>query len=255
MLFLSKLVPMFVYPLGLGVGLGVLAFAVLRWRTVARVILALSIAVLWVPSMPVFANWLSTVWESAYPPLAADQLPETDVIVLLGGLIAQPLPPRVEPDLKDAGDRLFKAARLFHAGRAPRILVSGGNTPWQSAAAPEAVYIADMLVELGVPRAAIQIETVSRNTRENAVNTAAIVRENGWRTALLVTSADHMPRAVACFEKVGVAVTAASADVHARTPFYSTVLDVLPDADALVQTTSVVKEMIGLIYYRVRGWA
>jgi uncharacterized SAM-binding protein YcdF (DUF218 family) len=49
-------------------------------------------------------------------------------------------------------------------------------TPWQAAVAPEAELIADLLIELGVPRSALILKTESRNTRENAINTAAIFK-------------------------------------------------------------------------------
>jgi uncharacterized SAM-binding protein YcdF (DUF218 family) len=253
-LFMSKLLPIFVYPLGLAILLGLLAFVFARFRRLARVALASSLVLLWVTSMPVFSNWLTGFWEAPYLPVAAADLPQTDAIVLLGGIVGQSTPPRIEPDLGEAADRIFRATRLFDAGRAPRIVVSGGNLPWRTASDPEAVLIADLLVELGVPRDAIVLEVESRNTRENAVNTGAIFEENGWQTALLVTSGSHMWRASASFRRAGVDVTAASTDIHSRYPLYDSLLDFLPDARALLRTTIIIKEMIGLVVYRARGW-
>ena len=120
---------------------------------------------------------------------------------------------------------------------------------------PQAELIADFLVELGVPRTALILETASRNTRESAVNTAAIFKEHGWRTGLLVTSGAHMPRALAAFQKLGLDVTPAATDIHARPLKSVGLFDLLPDAEALVRTTSAIKEMIGLSIYSLRGWA
>jgi uncharacterized SAM-binding protein YcdF (DUF218 family) len=53
--------------------------------------------------------------------------------------------------------------------------------------------VADFLVELGAPRSALVLETSSRTTRENAVNTASAFKEHGWRDGILVTSSAHMP--------------------------------------------------------------
>lgn len=130
------------------------------------------------------------------------------------------------------------------------IVVSGGNLPWHAGASPEAELAADLLVELGVPSSAIIVEVQSRNTYENAVNTAAIFEERGWTSGLLVTSAVHMPRALATFRKARLDLVPVSTDVQVRFPLYDTVLDFLPDAEALEQTTSAMKEIIGSAVYR-----
>ena len=191
----------------------------------------------------------------SYPPRPLAELPRSDVIILLGGILAQPLPPRTRPDLGETGDRLLEALRLYRAGKAEHIVVTGGNLPWQSAVAPEAEFIGDLLVELGAPRSALVLETASRNTYENAVNTAAIMGENGWRSGLLVTSAAHMPRALATFAKAEIEVTPASADIRVRLPLYDGLLDFLPDAEALSRTTACMKEWIGFRVYKYRNWA
>ena len=111
------------------------------------------------------------------------------------------------------------------------------------------------MVEIGTPRSALILETRSRNTRENAVNTAAIFKENGWRHALLVTEGVHMPRALATFQKVGIDVMPAATDIPSWSLNVDSNLDFLPDVAALAWTTSAIKEMIGLCVYRHRGWA
>ena len=254
-LFLSKLVPLFLYPLGLAILLVIVALIFGRFRRFSRLVLLVVIALLWLSSMPMTADFLALRWEAPYPPVATAKLPQADAIVLLGGFIQQPRPPRIVPDLTGGADRLFEAAGLFHAGKAAHIVVSAGNLPWSDIVAPEADWIGQFLVKLGVPADAIVLEPKSRNTRENALFSAAILKDRGWHSILLVTSADHMRRAMATFSKVGVKATAAPTDVQARTPLYENIFDLLPDADALVETSAVLKEMIGLVYYRLRGWA
>ncbi len=254
-LFLSKLVPIVLYPLGLAILFAIAALAFIRFRRTARLALIVAILLLWLPSMPVTANLLALRWEAAYPPVAAADLPHADVIVLLGGFVRQPLPPRLAPHLAIGADRLFEAARLFHASKAAHILVSGGNLPWNTILAPEAHWIGGLLGELGVPADAVVIEGKSRNTRENATFTKPILSNHGWRSVLLVTSADHMRRAMAAFRRAGIAATAATTDVEGTYPLFNSVLDFLPNADALAESSNVLKEMIGMAYYRWRGWA
>ena len=160
--------------------------------------------------------------------------------LVLDGVGGEPLPPR-----------LMHALRIYRAGKAPLIVISAAD-------APEAQLNADRLVELGAPRSALILETESQNTRENAVNAAAIFKEHGWRTGLLVTSAAHMPRALAAFQKVGLSLTPAATDIRAsplRSLRFVSLLDLLPDAGALNRTMLAIKEMIGLCIYRLLGWA
>jgi len=254
---LDKLIPLAVYPVGLTIlaGIAALVLSLAGFVRMSRGVLAAGIAVLWIASTPLFANWLYSELESAYPPVAIELLPPADVAIVLGGAVGRSLPPRLAPDASEAVDRVLHGARLFRAGKVEAILVSGGNLPWLTASEPEAEMIADLLVELGVPPSAIVVETESRNTRENAVNSAAIVAAENWRSALLVTSAAHMPRALAAFQKAGVAVTPASTDVRVTFPLYESVLDLLPSAGALAGTSDAIKELLGMLVYRMRGWA
>jgi uncharacterized SAM-binding protein YcdF (DUF218 family) len=256
-LLLDKLFDAAISPLSAALILGLFALALsfTRFRKSARTILALTLIGLWIAATPAFAHWLADRLQRENPPRAAEDLPSADAIVLLGGFLKQPLPPRIAPDLTAAADRAVEAARLYRAGKAQRIVVSGGNLPWRFAVAPEAELVADLLVELGVPRDALVLETASRNTRENAVNTARIFAEHGWKSGLLVTSGLHMKRALGTFRQVGLDLTPAPADIPSRLPEVPVPFDVLPDVDALDRTTTAIHEIVGLIVYRYRGWA
>ena len=254
--FYSKLLPLLVYPLGAAIFLGLVALAMsfTRHRAVTRAVLALALVGLWVASTPTFSYALAAWMEADFTPTDPANLPRADAIILLGGLSVQ-RSPAGDIDLLNSADRLVLAVRLFRAGRAPRIVVSGGNLPWSTDVEPEADRIADLLVEFGVPRENLVLETGSRNTHENAVNTAAVFKRDNWTSGLLVTSAFHMRRALAAFQQSGIDVTPAATDFRGRNPAYTTALDLLPDADSLARTTIFVKEIIGIWVYRLRGWA
>jgi uncharacterized SAM-binding protein YcdF (DUF218 family) len=214
-----------------------------------------SLAIIWIGSTPAFANWLMSRLEAEYPPVAIELLPKADVAIVTGGAVGQPLPPRLAPDLGGAADRVFHAARILRAGKASHILVAAGNLPWLPAAASEAELIRELLVEFGVSDEVIVLETESRNTRENPVNSAAVFHQRGWQSGLLVTSGAHMPRTLAVFHRAGLAVTPAATDIQATYPLYNGPIDLLPEATALATTTAAIKEWLGLIVYRYRGWA
>jgi len=98
-----------------------------------------------------------------------------DVIVVLGG---------------DTNARPQYAAVLFRQGCASNVVVSGGNMYRQ------------VLLKGGVPESAIQLETESRNTMENAEYCLPILKRMGARRVIIVTSWYHSRRALKCFEKV-----------------------------------------------------
>ena len=107
---------------------------------------------------------------------------------------------------------MLHAARLYRAGKAPVIVISGGHIPWLGSNIPEARSIQSLLEEWDVPRASIIAETASRNTYENAMLTKELLAERGLHRVLLVTSAWHMPRALATFKSAGINAIPAATD-------------------------------------------
>jgi ParB/RepB/Spo0J family partition protein len=115
-------------------------------------------------------------------------------------------------------------------------------------------YVRDIvfLLEKGEERLITAVENGSRTTAENAREVAAIWPSLNFSSALLVTSASHMPRALESFRKAGIPVTPSTADIRVtREPL--DVLDFLPDAAALAGTSDAMKERIGYLVYRMRG--
>lgn len=255
-LFLSKLLPPLVYPLGAAVVLWAAA-AVLSCRgraTAARRAVITGIGLILVFSNTAVAEALLGSLEDDFAPAPASSYPAVDAIVVLGGTTGPILPPRVEVEVGDAFDRLLHGMRLLRAGRAPRLVLSGGAIPFLDGSdVPEAEQLATLALEYGIDPAQLLLESRSRNTHENGVHTAQLLRERGWDRVLLVTSASHMRRAVGVFRRQGVAVVAAPTDVQVvDRPFSVTRL--LPDAEALLASSRACKEYVGLFVYWLRGW-
>ncbi|SFI07411.1 YdcF family protein [Albimonas pacifica] len=103
--------------------------------------------------------------------------------------------------------RIETAARLFAAGRAPRILVTGGAPAGGPATEAEAMRRA--LAARGVPEGAILVEDRARDTLENARFSIPILRAAGVSRVVLVTDRVHMPRALALFRLLGMPAAAA----------------------------------------------
>ena len=255
-IMLSKLLPLFVYPLGVSMWLliGALVTGARGRRHAAFLCTLGALLILAVAGNGRVADALYGGMEQAYPPAAVAASETADAIVVLGGALGLPLPPRLDIDLVAASDRLRHTARLYAAGKAPRIILSGGNTFPQPGMRSESEHAARLLEEWGVPRDAMLLETESRNTYENALHTRALMARHGIRNALLVTSALHMPRAAAVFRSAGISIIPSATDHVAVKQQQPELLNWFPDVFSLAATTSVIKEWLGMLAYRLRGW-
>ena len=254
-IYLTKVLAQFALPLAWALlfGLAALLLVVFGRRRAAVWAIALQLGLLWGCAMPWTAGRLTAWSEAAYPPVALEQTPVADVAIVLGGAVGAVGAPPVE-NLSGGSNRVLRAARLFRAGKVSQVLAAGGNQPWLGGSVPEAEAMRDLLVEWGVPREAVFTETRSENTRENALFASDIVRAQGWERILLVTSAAHMERAAGAFRAVGLEVIPSPTGYGNVEPGPVDLLDFLPDAGALGQTSAVVREVIGAWFYRWQGW-
>ena len=254
--YLSKILPLLVLPVGIVITLLAVALLLIikGRRRIAAGLLAAALAILWIASMPIVAARLYRSIEGHYPAISLDEVPAGGCIVLLGGVVSAPMPPRVDIEFKDAVDRVYKTAELYRAGKAPVVIVTAGNQPWSESSWAEAELIRELLMEWKVPGNSILLEDSSRNTRENALYSKKIINAINCKQPLLVTSAAHMPRAVAAFKSVGVTVFPVSTDVRVVDQRGITPMDFLPDAAALSMTSDAIREWIGQMVYAWQGW-
>ncbi len=247
---LTKLLSLLAYPLSQCLLLLLLGLLLWRWRGLALSCCLVAFCWLYLCSTAWFADWAIGTLEDQYPPRARSALPSADAIVVLGGATRGDTHMSSRADLNDRADRLTHAALLYRAGKAPRVLFSGGSG---TGGRPEADQMEEYLLLMGVPAQAILLERASTDTRENAVYSAQLLRKHGLHSVLLVTSAFHMPRARALFEREGLEVMPAPTDFQ-RTTAPPAVPRWLPTADDLQRSTTAIREYAGLLYYRFRGW-
>jgi uncharacterized SAM-binding protein YcdF (DUF218 family) len=259
-LFLSKLLPLFLYPAGLSCLLLVVAIATFWKRPhVATVSMAVALGVLLFSSNAWVAEALLRSLESQYRPAAV--YPKVSAIVILGGSTRPPTAPRVWPEVLEGGDRILYAARLYKEGYAPKLILTGGRITWREGTnASEAQDIETLLKFMGIPPSAMLLERTSLNTHENAINVKAILaQENLDGPILLVTSAFHMPRSMAIFKKEGMDAIAAPTDYlfddsSSIQGIQGFLLKLMPDAEAMYQATVALKEYMGMVVYWLKGW-
>jgi len=194
--------------------------------------------VAWLVSRPL------EIWYDQNPIPAA----EAGAIVVLAGAVASPLPERPYPVVgADTYVRLNHAVWLFKHWAAHPILASGGGQDSES----YSEAIRHSLESEGVPSDKIWVEDRSRSTYENALYGARVLRQHGISRIALVTDARSMSRAAACFRKQGLTV------VPAPFRFYNLNIsfeDFLPTWRAIETNGETVHELIGLLWYRLRGW-
>lgn len=262
-LYFSKLLPLFIYPLGLACILLLVALVTLWKRPwLASFSLILALMILFVSGNSWVATQFAKSLEWQNVPLKA--LPQVEAIVVLGGATRPKINPRPTVELLEEGDRVLYAAQLYRQGKAPLVILSGGRTlDWRQVSSSEAKDMATLITTMGVPATAILQDPTSLNTHENAVNVKKIMQARGIKRVLLVTSALHMPRSLQIFQKQGIEAIPAPTDFWvsegeldtADDSVGETVLNALPDARNLNQFTRTLKEYIGLFVYRLRGWA
>ena len=256
MLYLSKVAVLFVTPLGasLAIAFTGVALLVAGWRRGGVNLVIGALLALWIASTPLVSRLALGALERQYPVSSAAETQSADVAIILGGALSPATPPRLEADLGDATDRVVFAGELFKAGKVSKILVAGGTLPWLSSpgAEPEAETIRRLLISWGIPAEAIITERGSRTTAENVAEVAKVWPSLDASSALLVTSAAHMPRALATFRRAGLPVEPAPTDVRAVDDPVD-LLDLLPDAGSLAATTGAAKEALGYAVYWLRG--
>ena len=245
--FLSKLLPLALLPLGFSLILLVVGL-VFRWRwpVVTAALL------LWVFSLGLVSQslwrWLETPWQRR----SALEAPQADAIVVLSGG-RHPAPGAARVSEWEDPDRFLAGLDLFRAGKAPRLLFTGGASPFRPGQPPEGQRYLQEARQLGIPAAAMASTPPVLNTADEAVAIRRLLPARQSRV-LLVTSAFHMRRAQRLFERQGLQVLPFPVDFQARGrwagPLWRDPTLWLPSAGALDNSSRAMRELLGRLVYR-----
>lgn len=247
MIYLNKILPFFVLPLGLTL---ILLVAGLAFRR--RALIWAALALLWISSTPLVASSLYRVAEGWSERRPAASAPAADAIVVLsGGRVTAPGDSTVS-EWADA-DRFFAGVELFNAGKAPILVFTGGWAPWDPGAPLEGDVLRSYAEEMGVPAERMLVTGPVANTADEAAAVWSLLsgRQPSPPSILLVTSAFHMARARQLFEQAGFVVHAFPVDFLGSTGGGFDILDLLPSPGALGQTQTALRETYGRLFYRL----
>lgn len=242
-------------PLAWSLGLAALALLLYRRRPRAAGRLALAaLLLLYVFSLYPVSNALTYAAEAGARSSFRPQHVYDAVIVLGGALDPAATEASGEVQLNAASERLLRGYELLRAGQARRALLSGGAIESHPGAPVEAETMATLLTRWGIARERLVLEGRSRNTRENALESARLVARERWGSLLLVTSAAHLPRAAGCFRAVGLTPDTLAVDVRGLPPSWRQ-LSPLPRAVHLSNSELALRELAGRLVYRLRGFS
>ena len=162
--------------------------------------------------------------------------------------------PQVERPYPLAGQETFErcefAAWLYRQWQPLPVLACGGSEGGHQPA--YSVTMRQLLEQSGVPETMIWTDERSRNTHENAVYGAEILRKRGIGRIALVVDAQSMPRAAACFRKQGIEVVPAPCEFHVFGRPLSE--EIIPNWSAIRRNERTLHEAVGLSWYWLRGW-
>jgi len=154
------------------------------------------------------------------------------------------------------GDRLFQTLALYHKGRIKKIIFTGGSGSIEFPDKKEGLYVKKYLKSIHVPDSTTIIESESKNTYENAVFTKKLLDSLNLKgNFLLVTSAYHMPRALAVFKKAGYQnLTPYITNKASGIRRFSFDHLFIPSAGALFSLEALIHEWVGYLIYRLKGY-
>jgi uncharacterized SAM-binding protein YcdF (DUF218 family) len=217
----------------------------LRWTVFAFLFFTLA------PIFQIFAG----IWEAPLTDIRTMEK-KYDVGIVLGGYLDSGVKPKDRLHFTSSGTRLTTTIELYKKGIVKKILLTGGNFSFQDSIVTEADKAAQFLQILGIPDSNIIIESNSLDTRENAVFSKKMIQQQGAEASvLLITSAWHMRRAEACFQKVGFKTL----DTFSTDPFSGRIITswnyyLFPNTTILEAWRILIKEWVGFAIYKLVGY-
>jgi len=251
---LSKIFSFFALPSNILISIGIAGLVLLctRFTRLGNRLVVASIALIAIAGLSPLGNILILPLEQRFPPWDASHGAPDGIVVLGGAITLSVSAARGAVALNEAAERITVAAELARRYPNARIIFSGGNNFLLASEAIEAAIAVKEFEALGVAHERITAEEQSRNTIENAVFSHLLANPQPGERWILVTSAYHMPRAIAAFRAAGFAIEAYPVDWRTRGP-----IDALQPfnsvANGLRRTDTAVREWVGLLAYRITG--
>ena len=187
-------------------------------------------------------------------PVAVENVKECDYAIVLGGYSKYDSTiSRLQ--LTTSGDRIWQAVQLYKLKKVKKIFLTGGSGQLLHQDDTEADKVKPALINLGIPENDIIVESLSRNTHENAEYTSDWLKKyDSTATCILITSAFHMRRAMGCFKKYKINAIPFPTDEKSDKRLEDPDALFKPDATSLVLWDALIKEVVGYCIYYIIGY-
>jgi len=246
MIYLHKILPVFVLPIML-----VIIVILIGLIKNKKKLIYVAIGLLYTLSTPIFSNNFFKIVEGSEYRKPISAIDSADAIVVLSGML----------EINEVGDityvewgdpdRFFGGIALIKAGKAQKLVFTGGKMPWDKAKKNEGDVLKEYAISNGIPSEKILVTKDVENTADESVEVRELIGSS--KKIILVTSAYHMYRAKRLFEKQGFEVIAYKVDYKATRSLKTTIMDFLPDAESLRLTEIGIREIIGRLFYLIKN--
>ena len=204
------------------------------------------------------SGYLVSTLEKPYVRENLDELPEADVVVVLGGMVSGS---SLEPtgfDVGSTADRILAGLELIRLGKAGHLIIGGGAFGPRAKRESEYTVLKPWIERWELVDVPVSHLGVLASTYQEADKVASMMEDEKWETVILVTSASHMRRAEAVFRTAGVKVIPVGCDFrgnyHNPAASFGEGFRFTPQAGQLQNLSLYLYEQIGWLYYRSRGW-
>lgn len=201
------------------------------------------------------ANEMMMAWEP--DTVAYKDIPKNyEWGIVLTGVTESEREPADRVYFSKGADRVTHTVQLYKLGLIKKILVTGGSGRLIQLHERESVQFRDAMLLMGVPEQDIVLEANSRNTHENAVEVKKIIDSLHIKPSqcLLITSAFHMPRSIACFRKVGMDIDYFTTDFHSHPRQFTPDVWLVPRVEAFLIWHRLIREWVGIGAYKIAGY-
>ncbi len=258
MFLLKKIVAPLFSPLSVVIGLmgiGIFLIWFTKKQKTGKILITIGTILLFFFSYDAISDLLLKPLEQRFPPLMMDSRSVATIdtssvkwIVLLGGGHANDKNLPVTSELSEESlVRLTESIRIYKRIPGSKIILSGGAVFDRY---PEAETLSRAAQIMNVPVNDIVLDNDSRDTEEQAVRISSMVGKDRF---ILVTSACHMPRAVALFNKLGLQPVPAPTNHMVLKKKYIRPDDFYPSSVALRKAEKAVHEYLGLVWSKIRN--
>ena len=203
-------------------------------------------------SNPFLVNSTMKWWEE--PPKNFSEIEKHDIGIVLTGITNLKKAPHDRTYFNKGADRIYHAVLLYKKKKINKILITGGNIAFGKEGVSESATLKSFLLNSGIPERDIILENQAKNTRQNAIFTKNKLKSLNFQDKkfILITSAFHMKRAKACFDKVELKTTTFPTDFYSKDN--NNWESFFPSEKKLHHSAVLLHEWFGMATYKLFGY-